>query len=289
MLKVSELCEPLVKLLRQNIITYDYAQADETTVQVLGEIGRSNKTKSYIWCYRGGGAQTSIVYEYQETRSGFHAQEFLSGFKGYLQSDAYSGYNFANKNDDIIRVGCMTHARRKFADIIKITKTNGLAHEAIKFFKALYKIEKDAREDNLSAQDRFALREEKSRPLLILFKTWLDNHLTKTPVQSKIGEAIRYTLTNLELLNNYLKDGRIEIDNNLLENAIRPFAVGRRNWLFMGSPSGAKAGAIFYSLIETCKANNIEPYRYLCAMLHRIRESVTEEDYRNLLPQFIQI
>jgi len=290
LLKVSELCEPLVKLLRENIIAYDYAQADETTVQVLDEIGRSNKTKSYIWCYRGGGARPSIVYEYQETRGGYHAEEFLSGFKGYLQSDAYSGYNFADKDDDIVRVGCMAHARRKFADIIKIAKTtNGLAHEAMKLFKALYKIEKVARDGNLSSQDRFDLREDKSTPILKSFKTWLDNHLTKTPVQSKIGEAIRYTLSNWALLNNYLKDGRIEIDNNLLENAIRPFALGRKNWMFMGSPSGAKAGATFYTLIETCKANGIEPYQYLCSVLHRIRECVAQEDYRKLLPQFIQI
>ncbi len=289
LLKVSELCEPLIRLLRQNIIAYDYAQADETTVQVLNEIGRSNKTKSYIWCYRGGGEKTSIVYEYQETRGGYHAEEFLLGFSGYLQSDAYSGYNFANKHDGITRVGCMAHARRKFADIIKISKTNGLAHEAIKFFKALYKIEKEAREANLSSQDRYALRAEKSRPILTAFKSWLDIYLTKTPVQSKIGEAIRYALTNWELLNNYLKDGRIEIDNNLLENAIRPFAVGRKNWLFHGSPAGAKAGAIFYSLIETCKANNVEPYKYLCAMLSRIRKCVTNDDYRELLPQFIQM
>jgi transposase len=106
-------------------------------------------------------------------------------------------------------------------------------------------------------------------------------------VQSKIGEAIRYTLSNWELLSNYLKDGRIEIDNNLLENAIRPFAIGRKNWLFHGSPAGAKAGAIFYSLIETCKVNNVEPYKYLCAMLNRIRECVTDDDYHKLLPQFI--
>jgi transposase len=289
LLKVSELCEPLIKLLRQHIVLYDYVQADETTVQVLNEIGRDNKTKSYIWCYRGSGENTSIVYDYQETRGGYHAQKFLSGFKGYLQSDAYSGYNFANKNDEIIRVGCMAHARRKFTDIVKIAKTNGLAHEAIKFIKALYKIEKEAREANLSPENRFRLREEKSTPILTSFKTWLDSHLTKTPVQSKIGEAIRYTLSNWELLNNYLKDGRIEIDNNLLENAIRPFAVGRKNWLFMGSPSGARAGAVFYSLIETCKANNVEPYKYLCAMLHRVRECVAEDDYRKLLPQFIQL
>ncbi len=289
LLKVSELCEPLVKLLREHIIAYDYAQADETTLQVLDEIGRSNKTKSYVWCYRGGGVKPSIVYEYQETRGGYHADEFLTGFKGYLQSDAYAGYNFADKDDGIIRVGCMAHARRKFADIIKISKTNGLAHEAIKFFKALYKIEKEAREANVSPSARFALRDEKSKTILATFKTWLDNNLTKTPVQSKIGEAIRYSLSNWVLLNNYLKDGRIEIDNNLLENAIRPFAIGRKNWLFMGSPLGAKAGAIYYTLIETCKANNIEPYKYFCTMLHLIRECVVEDDYLKLLPQFIQI
>lgn len=290
LLKVAELCKPLVRLLRQNIIAYDYVQADETTVQVLDEVGRSNKTKSYIWCYRGGGSsQSSIIYEYQETRTGYHAAEFLTGFAGYLQSDAYSGYNFADKDNRIIRVGCMAHARRKFADIIKIAKNNGLAHEAIKFFKLLYKIEKDARESNLTPDKRFALRKEKSEKIFTLFKEWLDHHLTKTPVQSKIGTAIQYTLTNWELLRNFLKDGRIEIDNNLLENAIRPFAIGRKNWIFMGSPSGAKAGAIFYSLIETCKVNNIEPYKYFCMMLHRLRKCVTDDDYRRLLPQSIQI
>jgi len=289
LLKVAQLCEPLVKRLQQNIIVYDYVQADETTVQVLNEVGRSNQSKSYLWCYRGGGVQPSIVYEYQETRGGYHAEEFLAGFKGYLQSDAYVGYHFADKDGDKVRVGCMAHARRKFADIIKLAKTPGLAHEAIHFFKALYRIEKEAREAKVSPEERFRLREEKAKPMLTAFKAWLDSYLTKTPTQSKISEAIRYTLSNWELLTNYLKDGRIEIDNNLLENAIRPFALGRKNWLFMGSPSGARAGAIFYSLIETCKANHIEPYQYFCAMLHRIRACVSEEDYRKLLPQFIQI
>jgi len=289
LLKVSELCEPFVKLLQKQIIDYDYVQADETTVQVLDEIGRDNKTKSYMWCYRGGGDKPNIVYEYQPTRGGYHAEKFLAGFKGYLQSDAYSGYNFADKNNDLIKVGCMAHARRKFADIIKIAKSNGLAHEAIKFFKLLYKIEKEARENNLSSTERFDLRKEKVISILTSFKSWLDIHLTKTPIQSKIHNAIRYTLSNWEFLNNYLQDGRIEIDNNLLENAIRPFAIGRKNWLFNGSPKGAKAGATFYSLIETCKANKVEPYKYFVSMLQLIRKCQTEDDYRKLLPQFIAL
>jgi transposase len=288
LMKVAELCKPLVLLMQKLLIAYDYAQADETTVQVLNEVGRDNKTKSYMWCYRGGGSKPILIYEYQPTRGGYHAENFLAGFKGYLQSDAYSGYNFADKNQATIKVGCMAHARRKFADIIKITKTNGLAHEAIKFFKSLYKIEKEAQEKKMPPEERYNLRQEKSVPILEAFKNWLDTHLTKTSPHSKIYEAIRYSLGNWDYLNNYLKDGRIEIDNNLLENAIRPFALGRKNWLFSSSPQGAKAGAIFYSLIETCKANNIEPFKYLCTMLHRIRDCQTDEAYQTLLPQNIQ-
>jgi transposase len=286
-LKVAELCEPLVYQLRKNILAYDYAQADETTVQVLDEIGRDNRTKSYMWCYRGGGKKTNIVYEYHETRGGYHAQQFLKDFKGYLQTDAYSGYNWTDDDGNIIPVGCHAHARRPFAELVKLNKNTGLAAEAIKFYRKLYKIEKTAREKNLSAEARHNLRQEQSKPVLDAFKIWLDHHLTKTSDQGKIGKAIRYCLNHWVELNNYLKDGRIEIDNNLIENAIRPFALGRKNWLFMGSPAGAKAGAIFYSLIETCKANNIEPYQYLCVMLNRIRACVDEDDYRNLLPQFI--
>ncbi len=288
-LKTAEHCEPLIKLLQKNIVSEDYVQVDETSVQVLNEVGRDNRTKSYMWVYRGGGNQPGIVYEYQETRGGYHAQQFLSGFKGYLQSDAFSGYHWANEAEEIVHVGCHAHARRPFAELAKTHKTSGLAHEAIKFYRKLYAVESDARNNQLTPEARFALRQEKSTPILTAFKKWLDHHLTKTSEQGAVGKAIRYCIAHWNELNNYLKDGRVEIDNNLIENAIRPFALGRKNWLFNGSPSGAKAGATFFSLIETCKANNVEPYQYLCAMLNRIRECVTEDDYRKLLPQFIQI
>lgn len=287
-LKTAELCEPLIKLLQQNIVTYDYVQVDETTVQVLNEIGRDNQTKSYMWVYRGGGDKPTIVYEYQETRGGYHAKQFLAGFKGYLQSDAYSGYNFALSDNNIVSVGCHAHARRPFAELAKSNKNTGLAHEALKFYRKLYAIEKDARDNELSAEARYQLRLEKSVPILNAFKKWLDHHLPKTSEQGAIGKAIRYCLSHWNELNNCLKDGRIEIDNNLVENAIRPFALGRKNWLFNGSPAGAKAGAIFYSLIETCKTNNIEPCKYFCTMLHQVRRCKSEDDYRKLLPQFIQ-
>ncbi len=288
-LKTAEFAVPLVRLLQKIIISNDYVQVDETSVQVLNEVGRDNRTKSYMWVYRGGGSNPCIVYEYQETRGGYHAQQFLLGFEGYLQSDAFSGYNWANDKEEILRVGCHAHARRPFAELAKTQKTSGLAHEAIKFYRKLYAVESEARDNQLTPEERYKLRQEKSVPVLAAFKKWLDHHTPKTSEQGAIGKAIRYCVGNWTELNNYLINGRVEIDNNLVENAIRPFAIGRKNWLFNASPSGAKAGAIFYSLIETCKANNIEPYRYLCAMLTRIRGCVTEDDYRKLLPQFIQL
>jgi hypothetical protein len=188
----------------------------------LFEVGRSNTAKSYMWCYRGSGNKPNIVYEYQETRGGYHAQKFLSGFKGYLQTDAYSGYSWVNDDKDLISVGCHAHARRPLAELAKLSKTPGLAHEALKFYRKLYTFEKEARENNLSLGDRYKLRIEKSLPVLEAFKKWLGHYLTKTPEQGKIGKAIRYCLSNWAELTGYLKDGRIEIDNNLIENSIRP-------------------------------------------------------------------
>lgn len=289
-LKTSELCSPLVKLLQNEIVTHDYTQADETTVQVLDEVGRHNKTKSYMWVFRGGDvARPSIVFNYEETRGGYHARDFLQGFKGYLQSDAYSGYLWAEKDKDIEQSGCMAHARRPFAELAKLSKNPGLAHEALKFFKKLYAIEKEAREKQLSHTARFELRNKHAPPVLDAFKQWLEHHHTKVPPQHKLGLAMHYVLRHWRALINYLKDGRLEIDNNAVENIIRPFALGRKNWLFAGSPSGAKAGAILYSLIETCKVNGIEPYRYFCVMLHQLRLCKTNDDYQKLLPQFIQL
>ena len=172
-----------------------------------------------------------------------------------------------------------------------IWKKPGLAAKALEFFKKLYALEKKAREKNhFSAEQRYELREQYA-PTLILaeFKQWLEDHVTKVPPQQKLGQAIQYSLRQWQALNGYLKDGRLEIDNNLIENAIRPFAIGRKNWLFSGSPRGAKAGAMLYSLIETCKANHIEPYQYFVSMLHRIRSCSDDNDYRQLLPQFIQL
>ena len=286
-LKVAELCQPLIKLLQKEIIEHDYIQADETTLQVLNEAGRPNTAKSYMWIYKGGDLDhPSVVFDYQETRSGYHAQNFLNGFKGYLQTDAYSGYNFTDDNESITALGCMSHARRPFVDLAKISKKTGLAMDAIKYFQRLFAIEKYARENNLTSHERYELRQQKAPPILDEFKKWLETNLTKVPKQHKLGQGIQYVLRHWCELCNYLKDGRLEIDNNFVENLIRPLALGRKNWLFAGSPSGAKAAAMFYSLIATCQMNKIEPYQYFSKMLHQVRLCRTENELHHLLPQY---
>lgn len=287
-LKVSDLCLPIVNHLQADILQSTYVQADETIIQVLNETARQNNQKSYMWVYRGGDlTRPSIVYSYQETRGGYHAQEFLAGFKGYLQTDAYSGYNWAAYHDGVVTVGCMAHARRPFAELAKLSKRPGFATQALQYFQKLYAIEKIAREKILSFDERYELRLIKAPPILDEFKKWLEEHIHKVPEQHKMRRAMQYVLRHWKSLNNYLKDGRIEIDNNAVENAIRPFALGRKNWLFAGSPSGAYASATFYSLIETCKANNIDPYHYLCTLFQHLPLCQVDEDYKLLLPQTI--
>jgi transposase len=286
LINTAQLCEPLVILSHKNILSERYIQADESPIQVLKEPGRKDTSKSYLWVYRGG---NTVVFDYQQTRGGYHAQQFLQDFKGYLQTDAYSGYYFTEKIDDIVHLGCMAHARRPFAQLAKLATKERLAVKALDYFKKLYAIETFARDNSFMHDERYQLRNEKAPPILEEFKHWLLQHVTKVPKQHQLGKAIYYALNHWEALTNYLKDGRLEIDNNKIENLIRPLALGRKNYLFMGSPEGAKAGAIFYSLIATCTANGVEPYKYFCTMLHQIRLCKNEEDYQRLLPHRIQL
>lgn len=288
--KIAIACQPLIKYLQKNILNETYVQADETTIQVLNETTRQNTQKSYMWVYRGGNlAHPTVVYCYQETRGGYHAEAFLSGFKGYLQADAYSGYSWTGSHQEVTKVGCMAHARRPFAEMAKLSKRPGIVMQALHYFQKLYAIEKIARDKKLSPEDRYKLRRIKAPPILEKFKEWLEQHIQKVPERHKMRQAMQYVLRHWDALTNYLKDGRIEIDNNAVENAIRPFAVGRKNWLFAGSPRGAHAAAIFFSLVETCKANGINPYHYFCTLFHRIPLCQVDEDYQELLPQVIQL
>jgi transposase len=288
-LKCGSLLAPLVELLKQEIVTDDYVRADETTAQVLKEPGRKAQTNSYMWVYMTGSKPNPcVVYEYQSTRASQHPKVFLAGFSGYLQIDAYQGYNAVTSRQDVISVGCFAHCKRKFNDVLKMSldkqrPKQGKAFEAITVITKLYEIERIAKDANLTPDEIKAMRLEKSKPILDAFKQWIDIQVTLTAPKTPLGKAFRYASRQWVPLTQYLKDGRLNIDNNACERAIRPFAVGRKNWLFMGNVEGAKAAATVYSLIETCKANGVDAYRYLHHVLQEIRR-VPQEDLTSLLP-----
>lgn len=282
----ADLLAPVVDLLKEEIIAHNYVQADETSVQVLKEPSRKATTKSYMWVYKTQGKKnTSIVYEYQPTRGGDGPSNFLKDFAGYLQTDAYQGYNCLTALTTIISVLCWAHARRKFVEIITMTKgKKGKAQEAVAMIAALYAVEKDAKLRKLSPEERKELRQLKSKPILDEFKKWLDNQVPRAPPQGPLGKALRYALNHWQGLTIYLEDGRLEIDNNLCENAIRPFALGRKNWLFNDTVRGVKAAAVIYSLIETCKANDVNTFEYLRHVLTEIPRLPQGSDLTHLLP-----
>ena len=296
MVQSAHHCAGLIDLLRSEIRSGPLINIDESPLQVLNEAGRHNTTKSYMWVYRGGQLDCpTLLYQYQRTRSGRVALEFLSDYHGFIQSDDFSGYDHLDQNPNIVHLGCWAHSRRKFVKVVKVRKKHrskradpkSLADEALDYIGNLYQFEKEARRRQLDADEIYQLRQEKAKPLLEKFKDWLDANQPHVPPKGLLGQAISYTLANWEKLIIYIQDGRLRPDNNLVENAIRPFVVGRKNWLFAGSPEGAKASAAFFSLIETAKANGLEPYAYLRHIFEKMPLAQTEQDLKDLLPQNI--
>jgi transposase len=291
-IKLADRCEPLLELLNKEIRSGPLINIDETTVQVMKEPNRSNKTKSYMWIFRGGDPDKPVlVYQYHPTRSGDVVSEYLDGYKGYVQSDGFSGYDFLDHNQEIIHVGCWAHVRRKFVDVVKasgkrksVKGRTGNAEIAIDYIRRLYAIEKNAKDQELGYEELYEERQKYAKPILDEFKGWLDEISPKTPPKGLLGKAISYALGQWDRLVRYIDDGRLRPDNNLAENAIRPFVVGRKNWLFSGHPNGARASAALYSLIETAKANNLEPYSYLRYLFDRLPHAKSEDDYVALLP-----
>lgn len=254
---------PLVERMHQKLLQENYLHADETTIQVMNEKGRKNTTASYMWVYSSGqhGKHPIRIFEYQPGRSGKYPQEFLKGFKGYLHSDAYSGYK---KITGIKRCLCWTHLRRKFVDALPKdiqSPESTLPGQGITFCNKLFEIEKTL--ENLSSEQRKSERLKQEKPVLEAFWAWIDATRGKVLPKSKLSEALTYALNHKEEFMNYLEDGNCSISNNLAENSIRPFTIGRKNWLFSGSPKGASASAAVYSIIESAKANGLNPYKYL--------------------------
>ena len=288
-MKVAEQCEPLLSLLQTEIRSGPLINIDETPVQVMNEPGRSNTSKSYMWVFRGGVPDKPILmYQYHPTRSGQVPGDFLKGYRGYIQTDGYNGYDALSRRPGIYHVGCWAHVRRKFVEVIKAASGQGKkghADMALEYIGKLYTVEKSARRNELDADQIVALRREKSEPVLIEFKVWIEFLANQTPPKGLLGKAVNYTLKNWPSLIRYLENGHITPDNNAAENAIRPFVVGRKNWLFAGHPNGAHASAALFSLIETAKANGLKPYFYLRYLFERLPLAATKSDYKKLLPQ----
>lgn len=291
-IEASIRCIPLIDLLQKQIRGGPLINVDETTLQVLKEPGRRNTSKSYMWLYRGGAPdKPALVYQYSPSRSGQVAEDFIGDYKGYVQSDAFTGYDRFETKSGICLMGCWAHARRKFVAVVKAKKKirsnrknpQSLADEAVEFIGKLYFIEKQAREQEFTPNQIRDLRKIQAEPILKKFKEWLDEKSPIVPPKSLLGEAIAYSLDNWNRLIVYIEDGLLKPDNNAAENALRPFVVGRKNWLFAGNPRGAKASAIFFSLIETAKANGLEPYSYLRYIFAQL-PATDEKDYARLLP-----
>jgi len=244
-----------------------------------------------MWVYRRGDPQSpALIYQYQPSRSGQIPLAFLKGYKGYVQTDGYSGYDLLGRQPGIRLVGCFAHVRRKFFEVIKAKanlKKRGHAEQALEYIGRLYAIEKKAAANDITGEKRYRLRQDEAKPILNEFNDWLLRMSSLTPPKGLLGKAVNYTLHHWERLVRYIEDARLRPDNNLAENAIRPFVLGRKNWLFSAHPNGAKASAAIFSLIETAKANHLKPYEYFRYLFDRLPHAETEQDYKNLLPQYI--
>jgi transposase len=286
MIKISELLLPIYKLLQYQILTYDIAFADETPVQVLKEPDRPPESKSYMWCFIGGPPEKrSIIYHYDISRGHAVPLQILEDFKGWLHCDGHSAYEtYAKVKPGVVLLGCWMHARRKFYDVAKTIKTEGLAHKAVKKIAKLYHIESELKQQSALPEMIYEYRQQHSRPLLKAFKEWLDDNSLHIRPKSPLGEAFGYALNQWDKLMRYLDDGRLEMDNGESERKIKPFVIGRKNWLFCDSIAGAKAAEIIYSIIETAKYHKVEPYTYLRYILSRLPNVTTERELEPLLP-----
>jgi len=249
---------PVYEKLRERMLNEDILHADETELKVLKLAKQNGSNKGFMWLFRTGKYSDipTVLYRYEPSRSGDTAKEFLRGFNGYLQTDGYSGYH---KVSWATHVGCWSHARRKFLEAIEAQKGDTIAGRGFEYCEHLFRIEDAIAE--LSIEERLQYRQEKAVPILNEFKAWADQQ--RVPAKSKIGKALTYLDNQWKYLVNYVLDGRLEISNNIAERSIKPFVIDRKNFLFSNTPNGACSTAVTMSVIETAKANGLNPYKYL--------------------------
>lgn len=283
-----EWLSPLYEALKENLLAREILSADETTVQVFREPNKKATTKSYMWLYRTGDDQPErpiVLYEYQPSRSAHHSKKFLGNFRGFLHADGYEAYH--KLGSSIIVCGCLAHARRKFEEALKsIPPKEQIGSQAMVgkgYCDKLFEIEKQLKD--LEPKERYEKRLELAKPVWDAYLSWLKN---SNPLpQSALGKAIYYSLNQWKYLQNYLLDGRCEISNNRAERSIKPFIIGRKNFLFANTVRGAQASAITYSIIETAKENNLNPFEYLKHLFEQLPNidfKENPEDLKNYLP-----
>jgi transposase len=294
-IRMGELVQPFINLLREQLLECPYIHMDETTLQVLKEPGKSPESKSYLWCQMSTGPERPIVlFEYDPGRSSEVPKRLLEGFSGTLHVDGYAGYSAVVRNQDLNRLFCNAHARRKFTDALKAQGLNPnklpdkppdkakRALKAVGFYKSLYTIERRIKDEPPGV--RYEVRQRESVPVLKRFKVWADKLHPKVAPSSKLGQALSYLLNHWDGLVRYCEDGRFDIDNNAAERTLRPFCIGRNNWKFADTQAGARASAQLYSIIQTAKANGHEPYAYLRHIFTELPKATTVEDIEALLP-----
>jgi len=283
MVQVGRALAPVIALMQQSLLSGNVIHMDETPVQVLNEPNKKPESQSYMWVRMGGGTDYPIVlFDYDQSRSSEVPLRLLAGFEGHLMTDAYAGYGPVTKQL-IIGIGCWAHVRRKFIEAVKSqgrSKGTGKAQLALSEIQKLYAIERQIAEKPID--ERLAIRQARAKPILDKLKRWLEKSLHQVPPKSALGKALHYLANEWPRLILYVDDGRLPIDNNPCENAIRPFVVGRKNWLFSQSQAGAEASANIYSIIESAKRSGHEPWHYLNYVLEKL-PATNEADLLELL------
>lgn len=262
------LLEPLYDVLKQEVLKQDYLQADETPIAVLDKNKEGTTHQGYNWVYHAPGIKM-VLFDYRPGRGRDGPTEILKDFRGHLQTDGYNAYEIFD-NDRITLLHCMAHARRKFEQALNDDKQR--AEYVLQQIQKLYAIERKAREENYTHEQRYELRQKESVAILQALHSWFKENIIHVLPKSLIGEAIAYSLGRWEKLMLYTSDGKLEIDNNLVENVIRPVALGRKNYLFAGNHDAAQRSAMLYSFMGTCKLRNVEPLQWLTTTLAKLPE-----------------
>lgn len=282
---LADRLKPLLNLMDATIRSGPLVQMDETRIQVHREPGRKNHCNSYMWVARGGPPEKPLIrYHYHPSRGQEVPTRYLAGYRGYLQTDGYAGYEEIAADEHITHILCLAHARRKFDEATKVSGGSPTAREFIALIQKIYRVERELREKGLPDEEFIELRRRQAEPLLDKLKAQLEKKSLQVPPSTALGRAVGYTMKALPKIERYLELACLTPDNNAAERAIRPFVIGRKNWLHADTPSGAHASAAFYSLIESAKSASLDPYWYIRYLLQNLTQLEKTAEWHRMLP-----